>query len=79
MLTCPSLSRPFREYLCVFLFNHRSDVNGGLFTYPMLMAADILLYDATTVPVGKDQAQHLEFTRDVVRFSLPACLYFHYS
>jgi tryptophanyl-tRNA synthetase len=42
-----------------------NDVNGGLFTYPMLMAADILLYDATFVPVGKDQEQHLEFTRDV--------------
>lgn len=41
------------------------DVNTGLFTYPMLMAADILLYDAELVPVGKDQLQHLEFTRDV--------------
>jgi tryptophanyl-tRNA synthetase len=41
------------------------DVNAGLFTYPMLMAADILLYDAHFVPVGKDQKQHLEFTRDV--------------
>lgn len=41
------------------------DVNGGLFTYPMLMAADILLYDAEEVPVGKDQLQHLEMTRDV--------------
>lgn len=41
------------------------DVNGGLFMYPMLMAADILLYDAEIVPVGKDQKQHLEFTRDV--------------
>lgn len=42
-----------------------SDVNAGLFTYPMLMAADILLYDAELVPVGKDQLQHLEMTRDV--------------
>ncbi len=42
-----------------------SDVNSGLFTYPMLMAADILLYDAEVVPVGKDQLQHLEMTRDV--------------
>lgn len=42
-----------------------SDVNTGLFTYPMLMAADILLYDAEVVPVGKDQLQHLEMTRDV--------------
>jgi len=41
------------------------DVNTGLFTYPMLMAADILLYDAEIVPVGKDQSQHLEMTRDV--------------
>ena len=41
------------------------DVNTGLFTYPMLMAADILLYDAALVPVGKDQLQHLEMTRDV--------------
>ena len=41
------------------------DVNTGLFTYPMLMAADILLYDAEIVPVGKDQLQHLEMTRDV--------------
>ena len=41
------------------------DVNAGLFTYPMLMAADILLYDAHIVPVGKDQLQHIEMTRDV--------------
>ncbi|TPN87947.1 tryptophan--tRNA ligase [Aquimarina algicola] len=41
------------------------DINAGLFTYPMLMAADILLYDADIVPVGKDQLQHLEITRDV--------------
>ena len=41
------------------------DVNAGLFNYPMLMAADILLYDADVVPVGKDQLQHLEMTRDV--------------
>ncbi len=41
------------------------DVNSGLFSYPMLMAADILLYDANIVPVGKDQLQHIEMTRDV--------------
>jgi len=41
------------------------DVNAGLFSYPMLMAADILLYDAEIVPVGKDQLQHLEMARDV--------------
>ena len=43
----------------------RSDVNAGLFTYPVLQAADILLYDANIVPVGKDQRQHLEMTRDI--------------
>ncbi|GAB4138073.1 MAG: tryptophan--tRNA ligase [Bacteroidia bacterium] len=42
-----------------------SDVNAGLFTYPVLMAADILLYDTNIVPVGKDQKQHVEFTRDL--------------
>ena len=41
------------------------DVNAGIFVYPMLMAADILLYDVNFVPVGKDQLQHIEFTRDV--------------
>ncbi|MBC7640728.1 MAG: tryptophan--tRNA ligase [Flavobacterium sp.] len=45
--------------------DHLEDVNAGLFSYPMLMAADILLYDANIVPVGKDQLQHLEMTRDV--------------
>ena len=45
--------------------DYLQDVNAGLFTYPMLMAADILLYDAEVVPVGKDQLQHLEITRDV--------------
>lgn len=45
--------------------SHLEDVNAGLFTYPMLMAADILLYDANFVPVGKDQLQHIEITRDV--------------
>jgi tryptophanyl-tRNA synthetase len=42
-----------------------SDVNAGLFDYPVLMASDILLYDAELVPVGKDQKQHLEITRDL--------------
>ena len=42
-----------------------TDVNAGLFNYPMLMAADILMYDANIVPVGKDQLQHIEMTRDV--------------
>ena len=45
--------------------SHLEDVNAGLFSYPMLMAADILLYDANFVPVGKDQLQHIEITRDV--------------
>ncbi|MEM6299788.1 MAG: tryptophan--tRNA ligase [Bacteroidota bacterium] len=44
-----------------------SDVNAGLFIYPVLMAADILMYDANIVPVGKDQKQHLEITRDIAR------------
>ncbi len=44
-----------------------SDVNTGLFTYPVLMAADIILYDANIVPVGKDQLQHLEITRDIAK------------
>lgn len=43
-----------------------SDVNAGIFVYPVLMAADIILYDANVVPVGKDQVQHLEITRDIV-------------
>ena len=60
---------PFQRLTLAHSFKDKSDrledVNGGLFTYPMLMAADILLYDAEKVPVGKDQLQHLEFTRDV--------------
>ena len=45
--------------------NNIKDVNSGLFSYPMLMSADILMYDANIVPVGKDQLQHLEMTRDI--------------
>lgn len=45
----------------------KDKINTGLFTYPVLMAADILLYDAEIVPVGKDQKQHLEITRDIAR------------
>jgi tryptophanyl-tRNA synthetase len=44
-----------------------SDVNAGLFVYPVLMACDILMYDANVVPVGNDQKQHLEMTRDMAR------------
>ena len=44
---------------------HSDNINAGLFTYPVLMAADILLYDATYVPVGEDQFQHLELTRNL--------------
>ncbi|MBR4175048.1 MAG: tryptophan--tRNA ligase [Lachnospiraceae bacterium] len=44
---------------------HADNINAGLFTYPVLMAADILLYQADVVPVGKDQLQHLELTRDI--------------
>lgn len=46
---------------------HADNINAGLFTYPVLMAADILLYQADVVPVGKDQMQHLELTRDVAQ------------
>ncbi|MDR0230396.1 MAG: tryptophan--tRNA ligase [Flavobacteriaceae bacterium] len=60
---------PFQRLTLAHSFKDKadvlSDVNAGLFTYPMLMAADILLYDAEFVPVGKDQLQHLEITRDV--------------
>lgn len=60
---------PFQRLSLAHSFKDKADrlqdVNSGLFTYPMLMAADILLYDAELVPVGKDQLQHLEFTRDV--------------
>lgn len=49
---------------------HEDNINAGLFTYPSLMAADILLYQADLVPVGKDQKQHLELTRDLaIRFN----------
>jgi tryptophanyl-tRNA synthetase len=60
---------PFQRLTLAHSFKDKSDrledVNAGLFAYPMLMAADILLYDAEIVPVGKDQLQHLEITRDV--------------
>ena len=46
---------------------HPDNVNGGLFTYPVLMAADILIYNADLVPVGDDQTQHLEITRDIAQ------------
>ena len=60
---------PFQRLTLAHSFKDKqdylSDVNAGLFSYPILMAADILLYDANIVPVGKDQLQHLEITRDV--------------
>ena len=60
---------PYQRLTLAHSFKDKSsqlkDVNVGLFTYPMLMAADILLYDAEILPVGKDQLQHLEITRDV--------------
>ena len=60
---------PFQRLTLAHSFKDKADrledVNAGLFSYPMLMAADILLYDAEIVPVGKDQLQHLEITRDV--------------
>jgi tryptophanyl-tRNA synthetase len=46
---------------------HKQNVNAGLFTYPILMAADVLLYRATVVPVGDDQVQHLELAREIAR------------
>ena len=50
---------------------HPEDINAGLFTYPVLMAADILLYNADLVPVGVDQKQHLELARNIAqRFQL---------
>ncbi len=60
---------PFQRLQLAHSFKEKSDklseINAGLFTYPVLMAADILLYDAEIVPVGKDQMQHLEITRDI--------------
>ena len=60
---------PYQRLTLAHSFKDKSDrlddVNAGLFSYPMLMAADILLYDAQFVPVGKDQMQHVEMTRDV--------------
>ncbi len=60
---------PFKRLELAHSFKDKADrlddVNGGLFTYPMLMAADILLYDAEIIPVGKDQEQHIEMTRSV--------------
>lgn len=60
---------PYSRLMLAHSFKDKADrledVNSGLFNYPVLMAADILLYDAEFVPVGKDQEQHLEFTRDV--------------
>ena len=60
---------PYQRLTLAHSFKDKSDrlqdVNAGIFSYPMLMASDILLYDAEYVPVGKDQQQHLEMTRDV--------------
>ncbi|MBR9913496.1 MAG: tryptophan--tRNA ligase [Algicola sp.] len=60
---------PFKRLKLAHGFKDKADrlddVNSGLFMYPMLMAADILLYDADIIPVGKDQLQHIEMTRDV--------------
>ncbi|MBS1571194.1 MAG: tryptophan--tRNA ligase [Bacteroidetes bacterium] len=60
---------PFQRLTLAHSFKDKADrladVNAGLFNYPILMAADILLYNAEIVPVGKDQMQHLEITRDV--------------
>ena len=60
---------PYQRLTLAHSFKDKSDnladVNAGLFSYPMLMASDILIYDAELIPVGKDQLQHLEITRDV--------------
>ena len=60
---------PYQRLTLAHSFKDKSknlkDINSGLFTYPLLMAADILLYDANIVPVGKDQLQHIEITRDL--------------
>ena len=73
-----SLAHSFKDKSSRFI-----DVNAGLFSYPMLMAADILLYDADVIPVGKDQLQHIEIARDVASrvhtkygevFKLPSAL-----
>lgn len=66
---------PYKRLTLAHSFKDKADrlddINGGLFTYPILMAADILLYDAEIVPVGKDQKQHIEMTRDVAtKFNL---------
>ena len=65
-----SCSTPFGELTRMHQFKEKSarhpeDINAGLFTYPVLMAADILIYNADLVPVGIDQKQHLELTRNI--------------
>ena len=65
-----SCSTPFGELTRMHQFKEKSarhpeDINAGLFTYPVLMAADILIYNADLVPVGQDQTQHLEIARDI--------------
>ena len=66
---CLSCYFPYQRLTLAHSFKDKADrledVNAGLFFYPMLMAADILLYDANIIPVGKDQLQHIEMTRDV--------------
>ena len=62
---------PYQRLTLAHAFKDKSgrmeDVNAGLFNYPMLMAADILLYDANIIPVGKDQLQHVEMARDAAK------------
>ncbi|MCY4297979.1 MAG: tryptophan--tRNA ligase [Flavobacteriaceae bacterium] len=62
---------PFQRLTLAHSFKDKANtlkhVNAGLFNYPLLMAADILLYDTDVVPVGKDQLQHLEITRDIAK------------
>ncbi len=62
-----------RLLLIVALLVQGENVGSGLLTYPVLMASDILLYRPDLVPVGEDQRQHLELTRDLARRFAPCC------
>lgn len=60
---------PYKRLKLVHSFkNKKKDFNNGIFTYPILMAADILLYNAEIIPIGKDQLQHIEITRKIAQY-----------
>lgn len=60
---------PYKRLKLVHSFkNEKKNINNGIFTYPILMAADILLYNAEIIPIGKDQLQHLEITRKIANY-----------